>query len=84
MKQLLEKHKCDLGRYEVKNIGTHSIRNNPTSYALIGSTASPSSVAIHDCGKLSCGTVRDIYILYVNARDHNAVQILAGPPEYSS
>ena len=49
-KQLLEKHKGNLDGYEVEDIGTHSIRKGATTYASSGSTTSPSSVAINNCG----------------------------------
>ena len=70
LKWLLEKHKGDLDGYEVEDIGTHSIRKGATTYASSGSTASPSSVAINNCGGWTLGTGRDVYMLYEKAGDH--------------
>jgi hypothetical protein len=48
---LLHGHEGDLDGYEVEDIGTHSNRKKgATTYALSGSTASSSSVAINNQG----------------------------------
>ena len=57
LRQQLKKHKGDLDGYEVEDIGTHSIRKGASTYAASGSTASPSSVAINNCGCWTLGTV---------------------------
>ena len=47
LKQLFKKHEVNLDGYDIDELGTHSIRKGATTYASSGSTASPSSVAIH-------------------------------------
>ena len=74
----LHGHEGDLDAYEVGDIGTHSIREGATTFALSGSTASPSSVAINNRGGWTLGTVQDVYMLYEKAGDHYVGQILAG------
>ena len=84
LKQNLEKHKGNLDGYEVEDIGTHSIRQGATTYASSGSTTSPSSVAIHNCGGWTLQVVRDVYMLYEKAGDHYVGLILAGLSVLSS
>ena len=50
--------------------GTHSIIKDTTTYALSGSAANSSSVAIKNQGGWTLGTVRDIYMLYEKEGDH--------------
>jgi len=84
IKRLLHGHEGDLDGYEVEDIGTYSIRKGATTYALSGSTASPSSVAINNRGGWTLGTVRDVYMLYEKAGDHYVGRILAGLPVLST
>ena len=62
LEQLWKNTKGDLDGYDTDNIDTYSTRRGNTSFVPIGSTASPSIVAINNCGWWTLGTVSDFYV----------------------
>jgi hypothetical protein len=59
-------------------LGVHSFRKGPLTFLSSGSTAGPTSGAIHQRAGWSQGKVNDTYILFEQAGDHFIGRILAG------
>ena len=80
----LNENKEDLEGYKVEDIGTHNTRKGATTYAASGSTVSPSSVAMSNCGDWTLGTIQDVIMLYEKVGDGYVGGFLAGLPVLSS
>jgi hypothetical protein len=82
--QLLENTMVTLMDMKLKILVFTASEKVPLLMHQVGSTASPSSVAINNWGRWTLGTVRNVYMLYEKAGDHYVGQILAGLPVLSS
>ena len=82
---LLKKNRTEILQmgYDIKDIGTHSIRKGAATYCASGTTAAPGSIAISICGAWKMGTVHDTYFLYERAGDQYVGRVLAGLPRLS-
>jgi hypothetical protein len=63
-----------------ENIGTHSMRKGSATYAASGSTACPSSAAIHLRAGWTLSSVQDTYMRYESAGDMFVGRTVSGLP----
>ena len=62
------------------DIGTHSIRKGASTFTASGSTAAPSSTAVHLRAGWALGGVQDTYLRYEAAGDHHVGRTVCGLP----